>query len=105
MRKIYAYCMLNGVIYTKKDIHTTAGTFTESTMVTTPDHGHVRKLINAALAGSVYKGEGKHSVFPAKIHSPGQKITHTDEIYTAFAAYCMISHNLKIRADESSTFS
>ncbi len=52
--------MLNGVIYTKKDIHTTAGTFTESTMVTTPDHGHVRKLINAALAGSVYKGEGKH---------------------------------------------
>ncbi len=51
------------------------------------------------------KTSEKHSVFPAKIRSPGQKITHTDEIYTAFAAYCMISHNLKIRADESSTFS
>lgn len=51
--------MLNGVIHTKKDIHTAAGTFTESTMVTTPDHGHVRKLINAALAGSIYKGKGK----------------------------------------------
>lgn len=86
MCKIYAYCMLNGVIHTKKDIHTAAGT-----LLYREHHGNhtwswpCPKANKCCLSRQYAKVEREkdtifvtmfmqHSVLTTKICSAGQKI-------------------------------